>query len=155
MRAGAVVETVTVTEVGLVPFSVTELGETLHVDKVGAPVQLRETVWLKPPPGERETAYVAVWPAATVAVGAGDAIEKSWPVPLSATVCGLPGPLSLIVSVPVLAPLTVGSKNTPMAQLAPAARLLPQALSVPKSPGLAVVLVMLSGTSPLLVTVTL
>jgi len=89
-----------------------------------------------------------------VAVGAGDVIEKSCPVPVSATVWGLPGPLLLIVIVPVLVPLAVGSKNTPMTQLAPAARLLPQALSVPKSDGLVVTPVMLSGEPPLFVTVT-
>jgi hypothetical protein len=55
MSEGAVVVTVTVTGVALVPFSVTELGETLHVESEGAPVQLKETVWLKPPPGETET----------------------------------------------------------------------------------------------------
>jgi hypothetical protein len=41
-----------------------------------------------------------------------------------------------------------------MTQLAPAARLLPQAFSVPKSDGLAVTPVMLSGEPPLFVTVT-
>jgi hypothetical protein len=151
---GAVVETVIFTEAALIPFNATELGETVHVERLGAPAQLRDTVWLKPPPGETEMEYVAVWPAVTVAVGATDAIEKSSPVPLSATVCGLPGPLSLIVNVPVLAPLVVGSKKTPMEQLAPPARLFPQALSVPKSLGLAVTLAMLSGASPLFVTVT-
>ena len=55
MSAGAVVKTVTVTEVGLVPFSVAVLGETLHVESEGAPVQLRETVWLKPPAGATAT----------------------------------------------------------------------------------------------------
>ena len=83
------------------------------------------------------------------------ASEKSCPVPVSATVCGLLEALSLIVKVPGLVPLAVGSKKTPTAQLAPAARALPQALRVPKSPGLAVTLVMLRGALPLFVTVTL
>jgi len=89
-----------------------------------------------------------------VTIGAGDIIEKSCPVPLNATVWGLPDPSSLIVIVPALVPLAVGSKNTPMTQLAPAARLLPQALSVPKSDGLAVTPVMFSGEPPLFVSVT-
>jgi hypothetical protein len=63
--------------------------------------------------------------------------------------------LSLIVSVPGLAPLAVGSKKTPIAQLEPAATVLPQAFSVPKSVALAVTLVMLRGASPLFVTVAL
>jgi hypothetical protein len=55
-----VVETVIMTEVMLAPLRVAELGETPHVDKDGAPAQLKDTVWLKPPPGETETEYVAV-----------------------------------------------------------------------------------------------
>lgn len=88
----------------------------------------------------------AICPAATV-VEAGEtgANEKSCPVPFNATVCGLPGALSLIVSVPGLAPLAVGSKKTPIAQLEPAATVLPQAFSVPKSAALVVTLVMLRG----------
>lgn len=82
-------------------------------------------------------------------------IEKSSPAPESATVCGLPGALSVIVKVPVLVPLTVGSKKTPIAQLEPAARLLPHVLSGPKSAGLAVTPVMLRETLPLFVMVTL
>ena len=80
--------------------------------------------------------------------------EKSCPVPIRVTVCGLPGALSLIVKVPTLAPPAVGSKKTPIAQLEPAARLLPQELSWPKSAGLVVMLVMLSGAPPLFVSVT-
>jgi hypothetical protein len=81
--------------------------------------------------------------------------EKSCPVPLSATVCGLPGALSLIVNVPDLVPLVVGSKKTPIAQLEPTATVFPQAFRVPKSVALVVTLVMLSGALPLFITVTL
>jgi len=150
-----VVETVTVTVAGLAPFKVTELGETTHVERFGVPVQPKETVWLKPPSGKRDREYVADWPAVTVAVGATGAIEKSCPVPVSATVCGLPGALSLIVKVPVLGPLVVGSKKTPISQLEPGAKLLPQALSVPKSLGLVVTLSISSAALPLFITVTL
>ena len=155
MNDEEVVETVTVTVVGLAPFKVTELGETTHVERSGAPVQPKETVWLKPPSGKSDKEYVADWPAATVAVGVTGAIEKSCPVPVSATVCGLPGALSLIVNVPVLGPLVVGSKKTPIAQLEPGARLLPQALSVPKSLGLVVTLPISRAALPLFITVTL
>ena len=81
--------------------------------------------------------------------------EKSCPVPLNATVCGLLGALSLIVNVPALAPLAVGSKKTPIAQLEPAATVLPQTFSVPKSVALVVTLVMVRGALPLFITVTL
>jgi hypothetical protein len=63
--------------------------------------------------------------------------------------------LSLIVKLPDLVPLAVGSKKTPIAQLEPAATVLPQAFSVPKSVALAVTLVMLRGALPLFITVTL
>jgi len=54
MPAEAVVETVTVTDVVLAPFSTAEFGETVHVEREGAPVQLKETVWLNPPLGAIE-----------------------------------------------------------------------------------------------------
>lgn len=76
-------------------------------------------------------------------------------MPLSVTVCGLPTPLSVRVNVPVLAPAVVGSKNTPIAQLAPGAMLLPQALTDPKSEGLVAALLIVNGAVSLFVTVTL
>jgi hypothetical protein len=81
--------------------------------------------------------------------------EKSCPTPESTRVWGLPGALFVIVKVPVLVPPAVGSKKTPMEQLEPAARLLPQVLSCPKSAGLVAMLVMLRGALPLFVTLTL
>jgi len=45
-------------------------------------------------------------------------IEKSVPVPDSETVCGLPEALSVIVTVPLLAPAMVGEKVTLIEQLA-------------------------------------
>jgi hypothetical protein len=119
-------------------------------------VQVSATVWLKPPAGETATVKFAVCPAATV-VDAEEtgANEKSCPVPLNATMCGLPAALSIIVSVPDLVTLAVGSKKTPIAQLEPAATVLPQAFSVPKSVALVVTLVMLREALPLFITVTL
>ena len=49
------VETAIIREVVLVSLSVAELGETLQAEREGAPVQLKDTVWLKPPPDEAET----------------------------------------------------------------------------------------------------
>lgn len=56
------------------------------------------------------------------------AIPKSSPVPLSGTVCGLFGALSVAVSVAVREPLAVGVNVTFTAQFVPPARLAPQVL---------------------------
>jgi hypothetical protein len=93
-------------------------------------------------------------PGVIVCVDEEEDNEKSCPIPLSATVCGLPLALSVIVSVPLLDPLPVGSKKTPIEQLEPAARLPPQALSTPKLAELVVTLAIVSGASPGFVTVT-
>jgi hypothetical protein len=99
--------------------------------------------------------YVAACPAFTVSVdGEAGATEKSSPVPESDTVCGLfPAP-SVMVSVPVLEPLAVGSKNTPTEQLAPTVKVVPQVFNWPKSAGLATMLAILIATLPVLVSVT-
>jgi hypothetical protein len=131
-RLADVPAVVTVTAIGAeaAPLSVTELGETAHEDFAGAPVQLNVTLWLNPPPGATATVYLAACPGATVAVDEDDGARvKSCPVPVSGTICGLPGALSLIVKVPFLVPLVLGSKNTPMEQLAPTTREFPQVLS--------------------------
>jgi hypothetical protein len=59
-----------------------------------------------------------------------------------------------MVSIPLTGPLLVGSKKTPIAQLDPAARLPPQALSTPKLFELVVTLVMARGALPGFVAVT-
>jgi hypothetical protein len=152
----ALVVTVTATMVGADPVSAIKLGETEHVDCGGAPAQVKATDRLNPPEGETARLKFAVCPAATVAdAEEAGAIVKSCPVPLSATVCGLPDALSLIVNVPARVPPTVGSKKTPAAQLAPGATVLPQALRIAKSAELTVIPAMLRGTPPLLVIVTL
>jgi hypothetical protein len=57
------------------------------------------------------------------------------PVPLRLTVCEPLRALSLNVRLPVAAPVAVGVKVTPTAQLAPAARLVPQVLpAIAKAP---------------------
>jgi hypothetical protein len=79
------------------------------------------------------------------------------PVPERLTVCGLPLALSVKVMAAVKDPLATGVKVTLMAQLAPAATLVPQLLLCAKSPGLApvmVMLVMVNAALPELVNVT-
>jgi hypothetical protein len=51
---GAVVVIVTVAITADVPFSKMGLGETAHVVRAGAPLQLSVTLWLNPPEGEAE-----------------------------------------------------------------------------------------------------
>jgi hypothetical protein len=79
---------------------------------------------------------------------------KSSPVPVSATLCGLPTALSVMVRAPVLVPPAVGLKVTLRVQLLPAATLAPQVFVWEKSP-LAVMLVMLRTTLPVFLSVTL
>lgn len=79
------------------------------------------------------------------------------PLPVRATVCGLPAALSVMVSVPVLLPRALGVIVTLMLQLAPAATEVPHVLVCAKSPLLVPVIAMLlmvSAASPLLVSVT-
>jgi hypothetical protein len=76
------------------------------------------------------------------------------PVPLSATACGFPGALSVIVTEAVRAPAAVGAKVAEIVQLAPGASVLGlsgQLLSWTKSPALAPptpMLVITSGAFP-------
>jgi hypothetical protein len=56
------------------------------------------------------------------------------PVPVSATVCGLPAALSVMVSVPLRTPGAVGVNVTLIVQLAVGATEVPQLLVSPKSP---------------------
>ena len=75
------------------------------------------------------------------------------PVPLSATVCGLPVALSMIVRVPVLVPGPKGVKTTAMEPFPPAHILVPQVLVWEKSPPVET-LRMSSEAPPVLVRVT-
>lgn len=83
------------------------------------------------------------------------------PVPLRATVCGLPLALSVTEILAVRAPVAVGLKVTLIVQFAPPARvagLMGQVLVWAKSPGLvplSEMLLMVSAAFPLLVSVTL
>ena len=81
-------------------------------------------------------------------------VNVAWalPVPDSDTVCGLFVALSVIESVPVRDPVWVGLKVTLIAQLLPAARVLPQLFVCEKSP-LVAMLLMSSVALPPLVSV--
>lgn len=80
------------------------------------------------------------------------------PLPVSATLCGLPAPLSVNLSVALRAPATVGAKIMFAVQLAEAARLVPHVLlKIVKSPGLVpenAMLLMVMAVVPLFVSVT-
>ena len=65
------------------------------------------------------------------------------PVPVKATVCGLPGRLSAMLTAAARAPGTVGENFTRIVQLAFCARLLPHVLVSEKSAGFAPVILML------------
>jgi hypothetical protein len=87
---------------------------------------------------------------------AGVSVACTVPVPDNATVCGLLGELSVIVSVPVRVPTAVGVKVTSILQFFPAASVAPQGLVDvvwPKSP-LVVMLLIFSVEVPVLVKVT-
>lgn len=77
----------------------------------------------------------------------------SIPVPESAMLCGLPGPLSVKISVPVRVPAAVGVKVTATVQVLPEARLLPQLFVSWKSP-LAAMLPMVRVPAPVFFNVT-
>ena len=61
-----VVITETVEVATFEPSIAEEAGETVHVDAMGAPVQVQVTVWLKPPVGTAETEKFAISPAVMV-----------------------------------------------------------------------------------------
>ena len=151
----AVVTTLTLTVVELDEFNATWLGETVHVDCAGAPAQVKDIVWLNPPPGATTTVKDAVCPREMVTADCElGAKLKSCPTPERVTVCGLSEALSVMLRVPVRVPLVAGSKKTPIEQLEPTARLLPHELSCPKSAGVVVTAEMLRGAVPLFINVT-
>jgi hypothetical protein len=58
------------------PLGVTDVGERVQVELVGAPEQVRVTAWLKPPVGEMVTVSVTLEPRATVPVALVRAMEN-------------------------------------------------------------------------------
>ena len=75
------------------------------------------------------------------------------PAPLSPTICGLPAALSEMARVPVLIPDAIGLKVTEIAHLAPALKVVPQALVWEKSPPV-VIIEIVTEAVPVLVSVT-
>jgi hypothetical protein len=137
----AVVATVTAKFIG-VPATLICDGFVLHVECKGAPAQVKETRPTKPFEPLICKLYVAGCPALTVAefVPPTAAKEKSVPVPVSATDCGLSNAVSAIAKIAVLAPVACGVKLTTSVHFVLAARL-PFAGHVPvfsraKSPAL-------------------
>src|SRR5258708_38557386 len=64
-----------------------------------------------------------------------DIVTASCPVPVNVTICGLPGLVSVIVSVPEIDPVTTGRNPTVTVQLCPGVRVTPVQVSVfEKSP---------------------
>ncbi len=78
--------------------------------------------------------YVALLPASIAALEGEAARVKSTPLPLSATACGLPSALSLIRMLPAAGPTAVGTKYTPILQLAPGLSVAGQLLTCVKLP---------------------
>ena len=119
---GAVVVIVTKAVEAVAPLGVTELGVTAQVACVivAGSAQLKLTVWLNPPCDATESVNVAVPPALTVADCWPVVVTaKSSPVPESATICGLPGDVSVMTRLPVRVPPAVGLKVTMGEQLPP------------------------------------
>src|SRR5581483_2175306 len=100
--------------------------------KEAVPVFLRVT-------GRAELVVPSPW-AGNVKLVADKLTAGAVPVPVRPIDCGLPVALSLMVTVPVRAPVAAGAKVTLIVQLAPAATELPQVWVCAKSP-LAVMLV--------------
>lgn len=119
VRAPVVIASVTF--VG--PLSVTGFEEASHEAAAGKPLQVSPTAWENVPVGVNVSVKSAVCPAEIVALGGCALIVKSFctptPVPVSMTICGLPGALSDKVSAPMLEPAACGVNVTLIVQLVP------------------------------------
>jgi hypothetical protein len=117
--------------------------ETLHVEFIGAPEQLKETDPVKPPrPVTVMLMGSDVCPFLTVKLEGVAPKLKSQPVPVNATVWGLLGSLSMMVSIPVRGfEVDVGVNVTLIVQLEFPARLPLQLFVSPKSPEAAMELI--------------
>ena len=112
---GAVVATLTLKFEAVLALTDSVAG-TEQVAFVGAPEQLSEAVPSIPPP-PIESVYVALEPGVTFAElelpeATLSASVGLVPVPVSVTVCGLSGALSVTMRVPLLIPALVGVKVT-------------------------------------------
>ena len=155
---------VTFTEKGatVFPLRLAETCEGKQVESAGAPLQVSVTVPLNPLIGVTSNSYVAGLPAGTVAVAeppGARPIEKSVPVPLSTTVCGLPGALSVNFNDAVSLPVALGVNVTFTSQVALTATAVPLQVwpLIAKSPALVPLIAMaliVRLELPLFVTVT-
>jgi hypothetical protein len=157
----AVVFTVTVTLAAVLEFTWTVAG-TLQVGPsitAGLTLQAMSTAPLNDPEGVIVRLKDALLPGVTVAeVGDPDTeviakVFAAVPVPESVIVCGLPGPSSETVTVPIRPPVVIGVNITEIRQLPPAARDVLQVLVSPKSPEAAIAM-MSSGLLPVFINVT-
>lgn len=134
----AVVWTVTVAVAGVLPSNVADDGEILQVAVAGAPVQLNKTLWLNPLRGRTTAVNCPVLPAEIVAALGDAARAKSGlpaaPVPLNLTTVGTTLELSLMVSLPLLAPIAMGVNVTLIMQDPPTVRVAGQLFTAAKSP---------------------
>ena len=130
-------------------------GENWHFASAGSPEQLRLTLLLKVfPTSVAVTVYCALLPALTVTLE-GEAVSvKSSPLPLSATVCGLPEPLSAMTIAPLAGPPVVGRKLIVMLQFDPLLSDAGQLFDSRNSP-VTVMEEITSGPGPLAVSLTL
>jgi hypothetical protein len=100
----------------------------LAIVSVAFPVLVSVTGWV---PLAVPTGWLGKVTLAGVRLTVGPAAP---PVPLRVTICGLPGALSEMLSVPLRVPLPVGIRITLIVQLLPAATLVPQLFVCVKSP---------------------
>lgn len=111
------------------------VGLNTQVESAGSPEQDSATELAKAPPtGDNVTVKFTDEPCWTEALDGDTEIEKSTPVPVKLTVCGLPEALSVKVNVPVLVPTAAGEKTTLTVQPAPGATDVPQLFVWLKSP---------------------
>jgi hypothetical protein len=112
---GAIVVTCTENVAAVIPFGVAEACEGMQVDLNGAPVQLSTTAPWNPLIDATCRLKVAGLPARTVAVAeppGARSIEKSVPVPVSPTDCGLLDTLSVNFNDAASAPVALGVNVT-------------------------------------------
>jgi len=135
---------------GLLPLGVSVDGEAVQAAATGRPLQVSVTWALYPNSGFTVTVRLVEFPATTVTVDGATAKPKSEPEPPKETTCGLVGPLSVMVNVPVRVPTAVGANKTLIVQAAPAARFCGQVFVWEKSPVITM-LVMVKTAIPLFV----
>jgi len=134
------------------PLGMSVDGEAVQVACAGRSLQASVTWALYPNSEFTVTVRSVEFPATTLTVDGVTAKPKSEPEPPKETTCGLVGPLSVMVKVPVRVPSTVGVNKTLIVQAAPAARLCGQVFVWEKSPVITM-LVMVKAAVPLFVRV--